>query len=38
MTCRVFKEHIYLIAEEPPVIIDLTHSEDNSVIDLTLGG
>ncbi|KIM77686.1 hypothetical protein PILCRDRAFT_90993 [Piloderma croceum F 1598] len=34
-TRRVFKEHICLIAKEPRIIIDLTHSDDDSVMDLT---
>jgi len=34
-TRRVFKDHICLIAHAPPIIIDLTHSDDDSVIDLT---
>src|SRR5882762_10415961 len=30
-----FKQHISLIVPVAPVVIDLTHSDDNSVTDLT---
>jgi len=34
-TRRVFKEHICFIAQDPPTILDLTNSDNDSVIDLT---